>query len=187
MQRLLGASPIRPRPVMLHLDWIPGICSLLGFQIINLIDKDRIRGEDGHGARLSLFIGFALMAGGLAGSATVLVIKYVVPDHEGQFKYANVTQNIALMLSVVILWLAQNGSSEYEYNLTIQQGRTSPRLGSFEQKPFYLDIFLILVECISSLTPELKGNKVTLQPPEVGQQRAFASIENLMRNNTPTT
>jgi hypothetical protein len=142
-----------------------------------------------------------------------LVIKYVVPDHEGQFKYygyVNVTQNIALILSVIILWLAQNGSSEYEYNLTIQQGRTSPRLGSFEQKPFYLEIFLyvfncpslqqlcryllhyavssrILVECISSLTPELKGNKVTLQPPEVGQQRAFASIENLMRNSTPTT
>ena len=43
--------------------------------IINLIDKDRIKGDDGFGdasavwrARLFLFIGFALMAGGLAGS-----------------------------------------------------------------------------------------------------------------------
>ena len=43
--------------------------------IVNLIDKDRVRGEDGFGdsravwrARLILFIGFALMAGGLAGS-----------------------------------------------------------------------------------------------------------------------
>lgn len=43
--------------------------------IVNLIDKDRVRGEDGMGdaaavwrARLVLFIGFALMAGGLAGS-----------------------------------------------------------------------------------------------------------------------
>ena len=43
--------------------------------VINLIDKDRVRGEDGFGdsravwrARLFLFIGFALMAGGLAGS-----------------------------------------------------------------------------------------------------------------------
>jgi hypothetical protein len=42
--------------------------------IINLIDKDRIKGDD-YGsadavwrARLFLFIGFALMAGGLAGS-----------------------------------------------------------------------------------------------------------------------
>jgi hypothetical protein len=56
-------------------DWIPGICSLLGYLVINLIDKDRIRGDDGFGdsravwrARLFLFIGFALMAGGLAGS-----------------------------------------------------------------------------------------------------------------------
>lgn len=55
-------------------DWIPGICSLLGMLIINLIDKDRIKG-DGYGdssavwrARLFLFIGFAFMAGGLAGS-----------------------------------------------------------------------------------------------------------------------
>jgi hypothetical protein len=57
-------------------DWIPGICSLLGYLVVNLIDKDRIRGDEGFGdsravwrARLFLFIGFALMAGGLAGSA----------------------------------------------------------------------------------------------------------------------
>ena len=56
-------------------DWLPGISSLLGMLVINLIDKDRVRGEDGFGdsravwrARLFLFIGFALMAGGLAGS-----------------------------------------------------------------------------------------------------------------------
>lgn len=56
-------------------DWIPGICSLLGYLVINMIDKDRVRGEEGFGdsravwrARLVLFIGFALMAGGLAGS-----------------------------------------------------------------------------------------------------------------------
>jgi hypothetical protein len=43
--------------------------------VINMIDKDRIRGDEGFGdsravwrARLFLFIGFALMAGGLAGS-----------------------------------------------------------------------------------------------------------------------
>jgi hypothetical protein len=42
--------------------------------VVNFIDKDRIRGEE-YGdsravwrARLFLFIGFALMAGGLAGS-----------------------------------------------------------------------------------------------------------------------
>jgi hypothetical protein len=52
----------------------------------------------------------------------VLVIKYVVPDHAEQFKYygyTNVSQNMALMLSVVVLWMAQNSSGEYEYNLTL--------------------------------------------------------------------
>lgn len=56
-------------------DWVPGISSLLGMLVINLIDKDRVRGDEGFGdsravwrARLFLFIGFALMAGGLAGS-----------------------------------------------------------------------------------------------------------------------
>ncbi|KAJ6579507.1 hypothetical protein DFH09DRAFT_1146815 [Mycena vulgaris] len=123
-------QPDTPLPVhVTFVDWIPGICSLLGFLVINLIDKDRIRGEDGLGdsravwrARLFLFLGFALMAGGLAGSVTVLVLKYVMPDHAEQFKYygyANVSQNVALMLSVIVLWMAQNASSEYEYNLTL--------------------------------------------------------------------
>ena len=126
-------------------DWIPGICSLLGYLVINLIDKDRVRGDEGFGdsravwrARLFLFIGFALMAGGLAGSVvrssllalfpillslqTVLILKYVLPELPEQFKYygyANVSQSVALMLSAVVLWVAQNTSSEYEYNLTL--------------------------------------------------------------------
>lgn len=51
--------------------------------VVNLIDKDRIRGEDGFGdsravwrARLFLFIGFALMAGGLAGSVVSACVPY---------------------------------------------------------------------------------------------------------------
>lgn len=73
--------PTDPPVHVTFLDWVPGICSLLGFLVINLIDKDRIRGEEGFGdsravwrARLFLFIGFALMAGGLAGS--VVSIKF---------------------------------------------------------------------------------------------------------------
>jgi len=70
--------PHDTEPVLVHVtfvDWIPGICSLLGMLVVNLIDKDRVRGEEGFGdsravwrARLFLFISFALMAGGLAGS-----------------------------------------------------------------------------------------------------------------------
>lgn len=131
-------------------DWIPGICSLLGLLVVNLIDKDRIRGEEGFGdsravwrARLFLFIGFALMAGGLAGSVvstilsvhgvdanadgyrsmqTVLVLKYILKGYEQQYTYyglANVSQNVALMLSAIVLWIAQSASGEYEYNLTL--------------------------------------------------------------------
>jgi hypothetical protein len=127
-------------------DWVPGIFSLLGLFIVNMIDKDRIKGEEGLGdaravryARIFLFIGFAMMAGGLAGSVvriplystfmethgilqSVLVLKYVTKDYSEQFKYygyANVSQNILLMLSAFVLWIAQSTSSEYEYNLTL--------------------------------------------------------------------
>jgi hypothetical protein len=134
------------------LDWVPGLCSLLGMLVVNLIDKDRIRGDEGFGdsravwrARLFLFIGFALMAGGLAGSIvrpsppfpplslsftlsnmcltqSILVLKYVLQGYQEQYTYygyANVSQNVAMMLSAVVLWIAQSGSSEYEYNLTL--------------------------------------------------------------------
>lgn len=122
--------PDTPPPVnVTFVDWIPGICSLLGYSIINIIDKDRIRGDEGFGdaravwrARLFLFIGFALMAGGLAGSVTVLILKYIISDYPPQFiyyGYANVSQSVALMLSAILLWIAQNTSSEYEYNLTL--------------------------------------------------------------------
>ncbi|PFH48243.1 hypothetical protein AMATHDRAFT_150332 [Amanita thiersii Skay4041] len=127
-----GGDGGEPAPVPVHVtfvDWIPGICSLLGYIVIHLIDKDRVRGDEGFGdaravwrARLLLFIGFALMAGGLAGSMTVLILKYVLNDYPEQFKYygyANVSQSVAMMLSAVVLWIAQSTSGEYEYNLTI--------------------------------------------------------------------
>ena len=61
-------------------DWIPGICSALGMLVINSIEKTRLSADSysysGTGvawkARLVLFLGFALMAGGLAGSVVSL-------------------------------------------------------------------------------------------------------------------
>lgn len=58
------------------LDWITGICSTLGLLVVNLINKEHLLNEGGYSqessivwrARLFLFLGFALMAGGLAGS-----------------------------------------------------------------------------------------------------------------------
>ncbi|KAF8122136.1 hypothetical protein EV363DRAFT_1428520 [Boletus edulis] len=122
-------EPQIPPPVHVEfVDWVPGICSLLGMLIINIIDKDRIRGDD-YGApdavwraRLFLFVGFALMAGGLAGSVSLLVLKYVLHDYPEQFTYygyANVSQNVSLMLSAVVLWIAQSAQGEYDYNLTL--------------------------------------------------------------------
>jgi hypothetical protein len=76
-------------------DWVPGICSLLGTLIINLIDKDRIRGDD-YGdstavwrARLFLFIGFAFMAGGLAGSVVSLDDFLTLLQHTVEFLALN--------------------------------------------------------------------------------------------------
>lgn len=57
--------------------------------VINSIEKTRLSGDSfsysGSGvawkARLVLFLGFALMAGGLAGSVTVMVLKYLVREN----------------------------------------------------------------------------------------------------------
>lgn len=52
----------------------------------------------------------------------MLVLKYVLSGYPQQFAYygyANVSQSVALMLSAIVLWIAQNTSSEYEYNLTL--------------------------------------------------------------------
>jgi len=122
-------APYDTAPVhVTFVDWVPGILSVLGFAIVNLIDKDRIKGEEAYAdsravwrARLFLFIGFALMAGGLAGSVTILVLKYIVPKFEDftYYGYANVSQNVAIMLSAIVLWIAQSGPNDYEYNLSI--------------------------------------------------------------------
>ncbi|KAI9842088.1 MAG: hypothetical protein M1838_003272 [Thelocarpon superellum] len=111
-------------------DWIPGICSALGMLVINSIEKARLSAESfsysGSGvawkARLVLFLGFAFMAGGLAGSVTVLVLKYVVPEYPFPTLYfgiANVIANGLIMLSSVVLWISQNMEDDYTYNLAL--------------------------------------------------------------------
>ncbi|BGP54645.1 hypothetical protein JCM8202_003709 [Rhodotorula sphaerocarpa] len=135
-------SPYDPIPVRVTFaDWAPGLCATLGMIIVNLIDKQRLLADDGGGggggwggdgwggggvawrARLFLFVGFALMAGGLAGSITVLVIKYVLPSYPESYGVswgiANVLQSIAIMFSSVVLWTAQNAEQDYSYNITL--------------------------------------------------------------------
>jgi hypothetical protein len=56
--------------------------------VINSIDKSRLSADSwsysGNGvawkARLVLFLGFALLAGGMAGSVTILVLKYALAE-----------------------------------------------------------------------------------------------------------
>ena len=90
-------------------DWIPGICSALGMLVINSIDKSRLSADSfsysGNGvawkARLVLFLGFALLAGGLAGSVVVLVLKYIVAEYTWQTTWlgvGNVVANGMVML-----------------------------------------------------------------------------------------
>jgi hypothetical protein len=114
---------------------------------INSIDKSRLSADSysysGNGiawkARVILFVGFAFMAGGLAGSVTVLVLKYLVhhyPFPTLGFGVSNVVANALVMLryfpshagfcegvvdgSSVVLWIAQNvAEDEYAYNLQI--------------------------------------------------------------------
>ena len=52
----------------------------------------------------------------------MLVLKYILHSYTEQYLYygyANVSQNVALMLSAVVLWISQSVGSEYEYNLSI--------------------------------------------------------------------
>ncbi len=90
-------------------DWIPGIFSVLGMLIINSIDKSRLSADNfsysGDGvawkARVVLFMGFAAMAGGLAGSVTVCLLKYVVREASWPalwFGVANIASNALIML-----------------------------------------------------------------------------------------
>ncbi|KAK4683684.1 hypothetical protein P7C73_g6546, partial [Tremellales sp. Uapishka_1] len=126
-------SPYDTVPVhMSFVDWIPAICSTLGFLITSLLDKSHLHssfasdawGSEGSAAwraRVVMFVGVALMAGGLAGSLTVLILKYIIPDFAGYLWYggANVAMNGGVMVSAMILWISQSGSDEYEYQLTV--------------------------------------------------------------------
>jgi hypothetical protein len=97
---------------------------------VQSIEKTRLAADSfsysGNGvawkARVVLFLGFALMAGGLAGSVVVLVLKYLFMDYALKTMYmgiANVVANALIMLSSVVLWVSQNLEDDYTYSLTL--------------------------------------------------------------------
>lgn len=98
--------------------------------VINSIEKSRLSADSfsysGNGvawkARTVLFLGFALMAGGLAGSVTVMVLKFLFKEFPITTVYmgvANVVANALVMLSSVVLWVSQNMEDDYTYNLQL--------------------------------------------------------------------
>jgi len=120
-----GDSNDVPVPVMNFEEWMCGILSTIGMIIINLINKNQLTttsygsyGSYGYGsenmyARLFLFVGFAALAGGLAGSFTILILKYIVIDTPyTYFGVALIIQNLSIMFSTFILWIAQSSDDE---------------------------------------------------------------------------
>lgn len=113
-------------------DWIPGLLCTLGMLITNSIDLSLLR-EDGFGsydsstslaskAKLTLFIGIALLAGGLAGSIAILAIKYIVPQVDSTAMYVGFTsviQAVSVLLSSIILWFVHNADHDNQYNFVL--------------------------------------------------------------------
>lgn len=86
---VFSKSPLNGSDPPIHItfiDWLPLIFSSFGMLIINSIEKSRLAADSfsysGSGvawkARVVLFLGFASLAGGMAGGVVVLVLKYVV-------------------------------------------------------------------------------------------------------------
>ncbi|KAL7625646.1 Vacuolar protein sorting-associated protein 68 [Parahypoxylon ruwenzoriense] len=124
-------SPLNGSDVhVTFVDWLPLIFSSLGMLIINSVEKARLSADSfsysGSGvawkARVVLFLGFAALAGGMAGGVTVFVLKFVVPGVEWPMMgmgVENVVANGLVMLSSVVLWISQNMEDEYSYNLSL--------------------------------------------------------------------
>jgi len=83
-----SGSPLNGSDVhVTFVDWLPLIFSSLGMLIINSVETARLSADafsySGSGvawkARVVLFLGFAALAGGMAGGVCIFVLKFVVP------------------------------------------------------------------------------------------------------------
>ncbi|KAK0653834.1 hypothetical protein QBC41DRAFT_62828 [Cercophora samala] len=126
-----SASPRNASTIHIHfVDWLPFIFSSLGMLIINSVEKSRLASDSfsysGSGvawkARVVLFLGFAALAGGMAGGVTVFVLRFVVPGVVMPalgMGVENVVANGLVGVSTVVLWVSQNMEDEYAYNLAL--------------------------------------------------------------------
>lgn len=115
-------------------DWIPFICSTLGMLIVNSIEKANLFNDSNNSflssngnntawvARVILFCGFSLLAGGLAGSFMVFILKFLLKLYGFPtlgMGVSNIICNGCIMLSCISLWLSQNIEDEYSYSLAL--------------------------------------------------------------------
>ncbi|KAG7289590.1 hypothetical protein NEMBOFW57_005961 [Staphylotrichum longicolle] len=104
-------------------DWLPFIFSSLGMLIINSVEKARLSADSfsysGSGvawkARVVLFLGFAALAGGMAGGVTVFVLRFVVPG----VPFPAMTMGVENVVANGLVGLSQNMEDEYSYNLAL--------------------------------------------------------------------
>lgn len=98
--------------------------------IINSVEKARLAADSfsysGNGvawkARVVLFLGFAALAGGMAGGVVVFVLKFVMQNVEFPalgMGIEIVVANVLVGASSVVLWVSQNMEDEYSYNLSL--------------------------------------------------------------------
>lgn len=111
-------------------DWIPFICLTLGMFVVNSIEKGNLLdgnnsfmgNQHAWAARVILFFGFALLAGGLAGSFMTFIIKFIA-KHIGfptlGMGVSNIVCNGFIMLLTIVLWVSQNIEDEYSYSLAL--------------------------------------------------------------------
>ncbi|CUM64672.1 uncharacterized protein PRCAT00002281001 [Priceomyces carsonii] len=114
-------------------DWIPFICSTLGMLIVNSIEKANLFNDTSNSflsngnsnawaARVILFFGFSLLAGGLAGSFMVFILKFLLKHYQFPtlgMGVSNIVCNVCIMFSCIVLWLSQNIEDEYSYSLAL--------------------------------------------------------------------
>ncbi|TRX95449.1 hypothetical protein FHL15_003780 [Xylaria flabelliformis] len=112
------------------IDWLPFIFSSLGMLIINSVEKSRLSADSfsysGSGvawkARVVLFLGFAALAGGMAGGVVVFVLKFAVQQVAWPMMsmgVENIVANGLVGVSTAVLWVSQNMEDEYSYNLAL--------------------------------------------------------------------
>ncbi|KAJ1921216.1 Vacuolar protein sorting-associated protein 68 [Mycoemilia scoparia] len=113
-------------------DWLPGLICTLGMIVINSIDFSILYEDDGFGydnggsaskAKFVLFMGIALLGGGLAGSLVILIVKFVHPEIPADVMYTgitNVLQSLCILSSCLILFFVHNYESSSYQGIRLQ-------------------------------------------------------------------